>query len=341
MTNSTSEEPCHPNLSQSTRAIYAVLLVAVAATGTVGNSILSYYVIRNNQMQSLINVLLATMAICDTLISCLCAPFDVLTTLSGSWLFGKYMCIAHSYMLSVLIVQNVTMFIIISLDRYFILVHKKDKFRGCHAKLLLSCCMIFSLIVSSPPLYNRGKMIFTNEHCQELCNHINDSYIYSLLYSSLLFVLPSGLLLLAYVHITVSIRKTKRKVQPIFAYALSVRKEACLRVNVMFKQKTFPTIICLYAAAVVCKFPLAISIFLQSLTKYVVCPVSHWIILLTYVNSAINPFIYALKIDQYWLMLTGKFYTVKNQVKSFRRKSRLFSQPENIYMITNSRGSVI
>lgn len=341
MTNSTPEDPCNPNLSDVTRAVYAFLLIAVAATGTVGNSILSYYVIKNTQMQSLINVLLATMAICDTLISCLCAPFDVFTTLSGYWLFGEYMCAAHSYVLSVLVVQNVTMFIIISVDRYFILVHKKDKFRACRAKILLSSCMIFSLIVSSPPLYHRGKFIFSNEHCRKLCNDSEDSHIYSLLYASFLYVLPTGLLLLAYIHITVSIRKMKRKVLPIFDHTLSVRKGKCLRVSVMFKQKTFPTLICLYVAAVACKFPLATSIFLQSIKTDLVCPISHWIILLTYVNSAINPLIYALKIDQYWMMLTGKFYRVKNQVKSFRRKSKSSSKPQTIYTIAKSRGSVI
>lgn len=341
MANSTSEDFCNPNLSDATRAIYAFLLVAVASTGTIGNSILSYYVIRNNQMQSLINVLLATMAICDTLISCLCAPFDVFTTLSGYWLFGEYMCIVHSYVLSVLVVQNVTMFIIISVDRYFILVHKKDKFRACRAKILLSSCMIFSLIVSSPPLFHSGKFIFSNEHCRQLCNDYEDSHIYSLLYASFLFVLPTGLLLLAYIHITVSIRKMKRTVLPIFDQPLSVRKGKCLRINVLFKQKTFPTVICLYAAAVVCKSPLAISIFLQSIKTSIVCPVSHWIILLTYFNSAINPLIYALKIDQYWMMVTGKFYKMKKHVKSFRGKSKSSSQPQNIYMISNSRGSVI
>lgn len=344
MNDSIANDSCNIQQSDTSRIVFGSILIGAASVGTVGNSILSFYVIRHTEMQSLINMLLATMAISDTLISCLCAPFDFYASLSGVWPFGKVMCLAHSFLLSALVVQNVTIFVIISIDRYFILVHKRDHLRGCSVAALITACVVFSNCVSCPPLFGRGRMIFTNEYCRRMFEKNDKSYVYPLLYSNLFFVLPCGLLLLAYVHIIVIIRKTKRRVCPAVSHRASVSStKKHVRINLKFKEKTFSTILCLYAAAVVCKLPLAVSIFLRGLTTYAMCGAAHsWIMLLTYLNSAINPLIYASKINEYWMMLTGKFSTVKDQVKSFRRKSRLFSHPQEIYVITtDARTSVI
>lgn len=337
ITDNKIADPCSLNLSKGYRGFFGLAFVLVAFLGTVGNSILSFYVIRSTERRSLINILLATMAICDTLISFLCTPFDFLTIIYSMWVFGEYMCSTHSFVLSVLVVQNVTILVIISIDRYCILVHKKDRLRGCHMATMISACTIFSVIVSCPPLFNAGKLVFANEYCRRICDTSSKKNIYSFLFSSFLFVLPCGLLLLAYVHIMVAIRKTTRIISPQNHLATS---ETNGSLNVKFKQKTFSTILWLYAAAMICKLPLAITTFIQGLSKNVACPVAPWVILLTYMNSAINPIIYAVKISEYWMMLTGKFDNMKNRVKTFRR-SRNQSRPQNIYVITTETSSSV
>lgn len=334
-TTNDTDDPCNLQLSHASRALYGSALLTFAILGTIGNSVLSFYVIRHTEMRSLINILLATMAVSDTLISALCTPFDFLTIVKGTWFFGGSTCLIHSFLLSVLVVENVTMLVIISIDRYCIVVQKKDFLRGCHVAALLSACSVFSVLVSVPPLFESGRLIFANGFCRQICEAIDEDYIYSILYSSLLFVLPCGLLLLAYVHIIVIIRKRSRSIRPQCNHRVSVNSVYKVhRIHVKFKQDTFATILYLYAAAMVCKLPLAISIFVQGLSTYKVCPLGHWIMLLTYSNSALNPFIYAYRINEYWMMLTGKFHNVKDHVKNFKSKSLKRDQPHAIYMVT-------
>lgn len=332
-TNSTPGDPCdHQQLSQGSKAVLGSVLVVIAVLGSVGNSILGIYVIRHTEMQSLINILLATMAVADTSSSLLCAPFDLFTILSGTWMFGQRFCYAHTFALSVLVVLNVIILVVISLDRYCILVHRKTGLRKCRPWVLVSGCVLFSAGVSCPPLFDVGKSVFASGRCRQVWGV--DDPAYSMLFSGFLFVLPCGLLLLGYVHIIVAIRKSVRRVRPQLQRTSGNDAERSLRINVKFKRKTFSTILWLYAAAVICRLPLAVSVFFQSVAApRALCPaLLTCIVLLTYLNSAVNPFIYALKINEYLLMLTGKLSDVKNQVRGFKRR-RSRSQPQNIYMV--------
>ncbi|GBN22616.1 hypothetical protein AVEN_134468-1, partial [Araneus ventricosus] len=206
---------------------------------------------------------------------------------------------------------------------------------------LILGCLAFSAVVSSPPLFGVGQFTFVNEHCVQFHGQGMDDVIYYGLFSSFLFVLPCGLLLLAYVHIIVTLKKKSCKILP---ECHSVTCNQFLKnhqdIDVRFKQKTFPTIICLYVSAMTFKLPLAITLLVKSITASIKCPVSLRVVVLAYLNCAVNPFIYAFKISKYWMALNGKLQTVKNRVNSLRTARR--SNPQNVYRISRpSTSSVI
>ncbi|XP_035215695.1 high-affinity lysophosphatidic acid receptor-like [Stegodyphus dumicola] len=333
-------DDCDLFLSFGTRTTLSVVLSLVLLVGTTGNFTLSVLVTRHTEMRSLINVLLATMAVSDALVCVFCVPLDLATIILGKWVFGRIACITHAFLLSVFLVQNVIVLVIISIDRYFILVHKKDYLHKCHATAIIPMCFGFSLAVSSPPLFGIGQFSIVNEYCNLIYGGRHE-FMYSAVFSSLLFVLPCGLLLLAYVHIIVIVRKTNHKVQPEFGKRLAPRCSIRqFRINMRFKQKTFSTILCLYWAAVICKLPLAISLLVHGITKSSYCRVLMWIMLLTYLNSALNPFIYAMKITKYWEFLNSKFYNAKNKVNTLKT-SRRQSKRESLYRITRGTSNSV
>ncbi|XP_055938141.1 probable G-protein coupled receptor 45 [Argiope bruennichi] len=341
--NSTSNETLSCDVYQSggIRISINATLILVIIIGGVGNSLLTILVLRNTEMHSIINVLLALMSVSDAALSIICAPLDLITVINHEWIFGTHMCCVHAFLLSVLVVQNVVILVIISIDRYYILIHKETHLYGCRPTWLICGCLTFSIVVSSPPLFGVGQFTFVNEHCGPFQDQGIGDVIYYGLFSSFLFVLPCGLLLLAYVHIIFTLKKKSCKILP-EGHSATCNQflKSHYDIDVRFKQKTFPTIICLYVAAMTFKLPLAITLLVKSVTRSIRCPASLRIVVLAYVNCAVNPFIYAFKISKYWMALTGKLETVKNRVNSLRSNRR--SNPQNVYQISRpSTSSVI
>ncbi|CAL1264330.1 unnamed protein product, partial [Larinioides sclopetarius] len=154
--NSTSNEnfSCDVYQSDGIRISLNAALILVITIGGVGNFLLTILVIRNTEMHSVINVLLALMSISDAILSIICAPLDLITVINHEWIFGTRMCCAHAFLLSVLVVQNVTVLVIISIDRYYILIHKKSHLYSCRPIWLILGCFTFSIVVSIPPLFD-------------------------------------------------------------------------------------------------------------------------------------------------------------------------------------------
>lgn len=327
-------EICVFNESNATKATLSALLLFVIIVGGLGNAVMSFLVFRHTEMRSVINILLAVMSISDGFISIFCAPLDLTTVILHKWIFGQFTCFAHSFLLSVFMVQNLFALVIISVDRYNILVNKKSLLRGCNSWTLVIGCFVFAIFTSSPPLFGVGRFAFSNGHCGWKPESGIDDIVYYGLFSSFLLVLPCGLLLLAYIHIIVNLKKTTQTVRPESYNELTPR---CLvfhqGIDVRFKQKTFTTILCLYLGIITFKLPMAISLLVKSVTESVVCPVSLWVVVLTYLNSAVNPFIYVFKITTYWMALTGKFYRIRKNVRNWRHMS-LRNHPENIYRVS-------
>ncbi|GIY30903.1 high-affinity lysophosphatidic acid receptor [Caerostris darwini] len=343
-TSNDGNSTCNVNQSDGIRASYGTALIFVILVGGVGNCLLTFLVLRHTEMRSVINILLALMAISDAFLSIFCAPMDLIAIISHDWMFGSHFCSAHAFLLSVFVVQNVTVLVIISIDRYCILIHKINHLHGCRPTRLVLGCLVFSVAVSCPPLFGVGQFTFVNEHCGQniqTTDHGLDAVIYFGLFSILLFVLPCSLLLLAYVHILVALRKSIKTVRP------ESRRMTCSQflkghqdIDVRFKQKTFSTILCLYLAAMIFKLPLAVTLLVKSITRDIQCPVSIRVVVLAYLNGAVNPFIYACKITSYWMVLTGRLREVKNRINS-RRSSRRKDR-QTVYRISSiSTSSVI
>ncbi|KAG8181609.1 hypothetical protein JTE90_017729 [Oedothorax gibbosus] len=321
------------------KAMCSVLLSFVIVVGGFGNVFMSFMVFRHTEMRSAINILLAVMSISDGLISILCAPLDLTTVIMNKWVFGNIICCAHNFLLSVFVVHNIIILVIISTDRYYILVNKKGLLKNCNSFALIVCSFALAVAASSPPVFGVGQFPFSNGYCARTSTNEIQDIVYYGVFSSLLFVLPCGLMFVAYVYIIVNLKKRTLTVRPEIQHGspsgLFVMHQG---IDVRFKQKTFTTILFLYLAIVIFKMPMAISLLSMSVQESVRCPISLWLIVLTYLNSAINPFIYVFKITTYWMALTGKFYSVRKNVINWKQTS-VRRHPENIYGVRVTRPS--
>ncbi|XP_054706677.1 high-affinity lysophosphatidic acid receptor-like [Uloborus diversus] len=321
--NSTSICDIHSFVSSRT-LIGSMLIITILVGGT-GNVILGIFIARRGEMQSRINIILATIAISDAFISLICAPVEFASITLEPQTFGYIWCHAHAFVLSLLIMQNFALLIVISIDRYFTLVHGSDMLKKCRMSLLLPCCFVIAAAISSLPLFGVGGAVFSQTHCKSRIDH--KDRLYYRMFSIVFFFVPFSFLLGMYGRIILIVRKTTHRVRPSFTNGMRFRNP---KTNFRFKRKTFYTILCLFFVFMVCKLPMLVNFLLLDDWP---CPLPSWASLFIYLNSLINPFVYATKVKQYRRIITGRFSLIPNRESNMTRR-RKRSSAESIYRVS-------
>ena len=295
------------------KAVLAPLMVLMIFVSIVGNSIVCLIVYRKPAMRSAINLLLANMAFSNIMLGLLCMPFALVTLLMDDWIFGVVLCRSLAFLHTLLVCEAVCILLSISVDRYLIIVLRKDKLTQQRARLLLYISWCVSACLSFPPTLGWGLYTHYNGWVQCILEEYRNpaDMIYILFVTCAIFFLPMFIMTYVYLCICKTVRRNSLRIhnhpesvdvsQMNKLGLATMGRQPKVTIDMSFKTRAFKTILILYVLFVCCWMPYAVLRIVWNLTgqtgaNYIGGTVILW---LGYMNSAMNPIIYCWRIKKF------------------------------------------
>uniref|UniRef100_A0A3B1IM36 Trace amine-associated receptor 13c-like n=1 Tax=Astyanax mexicanus TaxID=7994 RepID=A0A3B1IM36_ASTMX len=280
---------------RSVSAVYVLLYVSAAAVVLLtvfGNLLIIISVCHFKQLHTPTNMLILSLAVSDFLVGALVIPMLLIWTIETCWIFNAEFCLCYmlsSYFLTSISIHNVAL---IAVDRYFALSNpflytNKVSVRTLCIVVVCDWCVMF--------FYNLVAHYFSRNF-KSLVMCPGDCYLaldenWSLVDNLVIFVIPCSLIIILYSLVFVLVRK----------HAVAIRE-----LNVNTKTQTSHKTISMQSERKAAKvLGIVVSVFLACLFPYsiysslgkaieVKVELFQKVLILVYLNSTVNPIIYAL-----------------------------------------------
>ena len=338
-TTGTDKVPAFPPSFVYPVATCHILIVAVAV---LGNLIVCYAIITNKSLRSSpTNLFIFSLAFSDLFTATLAVPFDIEGLfLNWAWKHGEIMCEAWITIYLITVPTSILTLLAVSVDRYKSLKDPLNRFRRFRfmtrkrALIVISVIWLYSLIFALIPVM--GWRAFKEFVYEGVC-YFPFTEIYSTLSSCLNFIIP----LLVTCGIYVKIYLIARSQSSTFDKEISLQMrttEACSRQTRSTEEKKIylkniraaKTISIFVAVFFFCWVPHSfISItanLCQSCRAKIPNEVRVLVLMFGYLNSALNPFLFAFRNKRFKAAYSALLRTMKARplfTSSFRRRSTL------------------
>uniref|UniRef100_A0A3P9MCF4 G protein-coupled receptor 63 n=1 Tax=Oryzias latipes TaxID=8090 RepID=A0A3P9MCF4_ORYLA len=333
-------------------AMITILLVALS-----GNVVVCLMVYQRSAMRSAINILLASLAFADMMLAILNMPFALVTVVTTNWIFGTLFCRVSAMLFWLFVMEGVAVLLIISIDRFLIIVQKQDKLSPQRAKCLivvtwgLSFIISFPLSVGFPPLDTPPRA----PQCVFGYSTEPGYHAYVLILMLAFFFIPFLVMLYTFMGILNTIRHNAIRIhshpdgmclsQASKLGLLSLQRPFQMNIDMSFKTRAFTTILILFSVFTVCWAPFTayslVTIFSDDFYhKNSFFQISTWLLWLCYLKSALNPLIYYWRIKKFrdaCLDLMPKYFKFLPQLPG-NTKRRI--QPSAVYVCGEHRSVV-
>lgn len=260
-------------------------------------------------MRSAINILLATLAMADVLTASLCMPFTIVTLIAQRWLFGDIFCEINAFLFSFLVTEGTFVLITISVDRFMIIVQRKDTLTPRKAKMYIVISWILAFVVVLPPVFGWGK--YGYEVGQIQCslewpsrNAVDLSY--GLFFFIATFSIPLLVMTYCFGSILRTVRRNSTRIQnhpPVPGGVMTkMHRPGKMNIDYSFKTRAFTTILILFILFVICGFPFTMIRFhllFEGYEKSLSYTADLVVVLIAYLNSTLKPIIYYIRISKF------------------------------------------
>ncbi|XP_042885159.1 probable G-protein coupled receptor 63 [Penaeus japonicus] len=361
--NGSSNDSWGDSVPVGERAFLGFVGVVMALVGGIGNGIVVILVCRSAAMRSAINLLLAAMALSDTVILLLLLPLDLITLAGGGWLLPSPMCSAHAFMLSVMQIQGVAALSVICVDRYIIIVRQQEVLTPCITCCIIAISWVVSLAVSLPPLVGLG--VYTSlplppglTHCEwrpRESRPPGDLVFVSFTFL-VIYLLPVLVMSFSFAGILLKIRQNSAKIHSsesrrdsscagvIPSAQGDAANPSCARrplvtVDLRYKTQTLTTVIILSVVFFLWRSPLHLSQLAHAFSSHldVNYKAYPWLLWCAYVPPAVNPVIYTARIKKFRNAVVDIFPCLLNLLPCTSSTIQRLSNPGAIYMIHHPR----
>ncbi|CDQ84981.1 unnamed protein product [Oncorhynchus mykiss] len=237
------------------------------------------------QLHTTTNLLILSLAVSDLLVGLIVIPVMTVAIMEPCWGFGEYFCVFHAYIACLCTSLSLGNLVLISVDRYVavcdpLLYHSKittTRITRC-ISITWGCCIIYRAA---------NVQYFVNvqvpSRCLKECTTVEESVWVNITDLVITMVVPCSVIITLYIKIFVVARSQARKANK------SERKAAKTLAIVVFNY-----LICWIPSLFVFFF---FSVLIDNLLSY-------FIHFLSFVNSLINPIIYAFLYP--WFKVTAK-----------------------------------
>ncbi|XP_072550802.1 trace amine-associated receptor 13c-like [Salminus brasiliensis] len=276
--------------------VYVLLYVSAAAVVLLtvcGNLLIIISVCHFKQLHTPTNMLILSLAASDFLVGVLVMPTAVAWMIESCWMFSAVYCLCYiliSYFLTTTSIFNVAL---IAVDRHFAL---SNPFLYTDAVSVSTMCIVvlcnwFILLV-----YNVALQYF-NGHFANLIMCPGDCFlvldeVWSLVDLLLTFVFPCSVIIILYALVFVLVRKHATAIRELNAQ-ISTQTSKNTTVSMKAERKAAKVLGILVSVFLACLFPYFIYTVLGNIIEVEVGSFQK-VLMLVYLNSAINPVIYAL-----------------------------------------------
>ena len=105
------------------RILIPIIFGCITVLGLVGNALVIFVVLSNQQMRSTTNILIVSLAFADLFFIVFCVPFTATGYALTTWPFGVIWCKIVQYFMFVCAYVSIYSLVLMSLDRYLAVVH--------------------------------------------------------------------------------------------------------------------------------------------------------------------------------------------------------------------------
>ncbi|XP_066299070.1 G-protein coupled receptor 54-like [Branchiostoma lanceolatum] len=289
-----------------------IIFALIFLVGVTGNVLVIYVVAFFKKMRTITTCYMVNLAVTDLAFLLCCVPVTAVNYLTTSYVFGEAMCKFVSYMMQVTVQATCLSLALLSLDRYCAILYpyKSLSFRRKKVAIIGNIIVwIASFIMTLPTaLYYRLVTYKWNGESLKICRPMYPSEAWAIGYRiySMLFMYFFPLLIFLFTCSAIVYRLYNRfqpSTQTSDAQGKKNRKSAVLVIGV----------VAVFAA---CWLPNhAINLWFLLGSKKELSNAMFWIkvaaLILTYANSATNPFIYAMVGDDFRSCLKSTFCGAK------------------------------
>ncbi|KAL2090310.1 hypothetical protein ACEWY4_014998 [Coilia grayii] len=306
-----SEIFCKPNLCKNTSGQYEAALqvdawlvplvfVIFMVFGVFGNSLVLYVIHKRKKMRTATNVYIASLAVTDIIFLVCCVPFTATLYLLPSWVFGNFMCKLVSYIQQVSAQATCITLTVMSVDRWYVTVYpiRSLQYRTPMAAAAVSLGIwTGSFLLSMPvPLYSRT-MVEEEYGTQVFCTEVFPTAVHQrvfILYNFLaVYLLPLFTISVSYMLMLHQMGRPS--VEPMDNHnQLQVLTER----SVAFRARLSRMVLVMVQLFLLCWGPIQLYILVRAFSphfRYDYCTykLKIWAHCMSYLNSCVNPVIYA------------------------------------------------
>lgn len=295
---------------------FCAVMVVILLVALLGNVVVCLMVYQRSAMRSAINILLASLAFADMMLAVLNMPFALVTVVTTSWIFGDVFCRVSAMLFWFFVMEGVAILLIISIDRFLIIVQKQDKLSPQRAKVLIALTWALSFIFSFPLAVGSPLLQSPPRAPQCVFGYSAEPgyHAYVLILMLAFFFVPFMVMLYTFLGILNTIRHNAIRIhsrsdsmclsQASKLGLLSLQRPFQINIDMGFKTRAFATILILFSVSTVCWGPFTayslVSTFSQGFyTRDSYFQVSTWLLWLCYLKSALNPLIYYWRIKKF------------------------------------------
>ncbi|XP_014699042.1 probable G-protein coupled receptor 45 [Equus asinus] len=339
------------------RISLSILMMLMIVVGFLGNAVVCIIVYQRPAMRSAINLLLATLAFSDIMLSLCCMPFTAITLITVHWHFGDYFCRLSATLYWFFVLEGVAILLIISVDRFLIIVQRQDKLNPQRAKVIIAVSWALSFCVSAPSLAGWTSVEVPTRAPQCVPGYTelpaNRAYVVTLVVA--VFFVPFGVMLCSYLCILHTVRKNAIRVhnqsdsldlrQLTRAGLRRLQRQQQVSVDLSFKTKAFTTILLLFVGFSLCWLPHSVYSLLSVFSRTFYCSSSFYttsscILWLSYLKSVFNPIVYCWRIKKFREacveLLPQTFQILPRVPERIRRRI----QPSTVYVCNENQSAV-
>ncbi|XP_066533441.1 trace amine-associated receptor 3-like [Hoplias malabaricus] len=283
-----------PERSVST-AVYVLLYVSAAAVVLLtvcGNLLIIISVCHFKQLHTPTNMLILSLAVSDFLVGLLVIPIAIIWMIESCWIFNHIFCIFFiltSYFVTNTSINNVAL---IAVDRYFALSNpflytKAVSVNTMCFVLLCDWCILFTYNLAVHYFNGNFKNVVM---CPGNCFLPLDE-VWSLVHFLVIFVFPSAVIIILYAQVFFIAKKHATAIRDL---KIQTRTQTSKNnISMKSERKAAKVLGIVVSMFLACLFPCFIYSLLGRVIQVDVASFQK-VLVLIYLNSTINPVIYAL-----------------------------------------------